>query len=214
MRSLRLLIASICLTATTGAATAHPHVWVKIRSVLLFDASGKIAAIRHAWTFDDLYSAFATQGIERKPDTPLTSEQLAPIAAQNMEDLREYAYFTSARAGGQKLGFAAPVDFSAEEHPDKTLTLHFTLPLTSAASAGKAFALQVYDPSYFVDFEFEATDPVTLKSAPDGCSVNYFKPKPLVEADAKKLSESFFSGLSPGTDFGIKLAGRVIVGCP
>ena len=131
-----------------------------------------------------------------------------------MEDLKEYSYFTYPKAAGQKLGFGDPVDFSAEEHPDKTITLHFTLPFRSPASAGKAFTLQVYDPSYFVDFEFDESAPIGLSGAPAGCSINFFKPRPLVEADSKKLSESFFSGLSPGTDFGIKLAGRAIVACP
>ena len=197
----------------SAAAAAHPHVWVKVRTEMVFDVSGKVSAVRHQWSFDDLYSAFAIQGLKPKGDL-LTSDELAPVAAQNMEDLKEYAYFTSVRAAGQKAAFAAPVDYSAVQNPDKTVTLRFTLPLKTPASAAKAIALQVYDPSYFVDFEFDEAAPVTLASAPSGCSVNFFKPKPLVDEDAKKLSESFFSGLSPGQDFGVKLAGRAIIACP
>ncbi len=208
------ILAFVALSCTTTQAFAHPHVMVKVRSEILFDQSGKIFGIRHSWTFDDVYSAFATQGIERKKGALLTAEQLAPVASQNMTDLVEYKYFTTAKAAGVPVEFGVPVDYSAEENRDDTLTLHFTLPLRSPASAGKAFAMQVYDPSYFVDFQFNPETSVTLKSAPEGCSANFMKPRPLVDADAKKLNESFFSGLSPGADFGIKLAGRVIVGCP
>ncbi len=72
----------------------------------------------------------------------------------------------------------------------------------------------VYDPTYFVDFELEKVDPVTLKDAPAGCSVSTLRPDPLNQTDNGKLNESFFSGLSPGADFGIKLAPRSIVACP
>jgi len=38
--------------------------------------------------------------------------------------------------------------------------------------------------------------------------------KALVADENKKLSEAFFQNFSPGADFGIKLATRVIVACP
>jgi hypothetical protein len=40
------------------------------------------------------------------------------------------------------------------------------------------------------------------------------KPPPLVAEDARKLDEAFFTRLSPGADFGIKMASRAIVACP
>jgi hypothetical protein len=60
----------------------------------------------------------------------------------------------------------------------------------------------------------EKQDPVGMAGAPKGCSVNLLGSNPLAAEDTKKLSESFFSGLSPGYDFGIKLASRIIVACP
>ncbi len=208
-----LLFALAVLPVLAAAAMAHPHVSVKVRTEIMFDQQGKVSGVRHAWTFDEVYSAFAAQGIARKGKL-LTAEELAPVASQNMTDLVEYRFFTFAKAAGSQLSFAEPVDYSAVENPDNTITLHFTLPLTSPASAGKALTLQVYDPTYFVDFQFNPETSVTLTSAPAGCSTSFLKPAPLVEADAKKLNESFFSGLSPGADFGVKLAGRVILACP
>jgi ABC-type uncharacterized transport system substrate-binding protein len=86
--------------------------------------------------------------------------------------------------------------------------------LKSPASAAKAFSFQVYDPTYFVAFEMEKDDPVGMTGAPKGCSINILGTKPLAVDDTKKLSEAFFSGLSPGTDFGVKLASRILVACP
>jgi hypothetical protein len=60
----------------------------------------------------------------------------------------------------------------------------------------------------------EKDNPVGMEGAPKGCSINILGSKPLAADETKKLSESFFSGLSPGTDFGVKLASRIIVACP
>ena len=84
-----------------------------------------------------------------------TREELASLAQTNVESLKEYDYFTYARAGGKKLKFAEPVDYWLE-YKDGALTLHFTLPLKVAASA-KAMKIEIYDPSIFVDFEFART---------------------------------------------------------
>jgi hypothetical protein len=55
---------------------------------------------------------------------------------------------------------------------------------------------------------------VKLVSAPSGCTANVAKPKPLEANDKQKLSESFFTNLAPGTNFGFKMASAAIVACP
>ena len=78
----------------------------------------------------------------------------------------------------------------------------------------KFLTLRVADPEYFIDFEFDDKEPVTLVSAPSGCTATVAKPKPLEPTDKQKLSESFFTNLSPGTNFGFKMASAAIVACP
>jgi nickel/cobalt exporter len=156
-----------------------------------------------------MYSAFVTQG-QGKDGELLTEEELASLAKTNVESLAEFDYFTYAKAANQKLEFGAPTDYSLEERQDKRVVLHFTLPLSSPASASKAFSFQVYDPTYFGAFEMEKDHAVSMSGAPKGCSINELGANPLAAADSKKLTESFFSGLSPGYDFGVKLAGQRI----
>lgn len=194
-------------------AMAHPHVFVVAKQEVIFGPDGKINGIRAAWTFDDMYSSFLVQGLG-PADTILTEEQLAPMAKTNVESLAEFGYFTVAKAAGKQLEFNEPVDYSLREGADKLVTLFFTLPLKEPASAASAFTLSVYDPTYFVSFEFADKDPVSLASAPAGCSANVVRPKPLDATDNQKLSEAFFANMSPGMDFGIKLASRVVVACP
>ena len=176
-------------------------------------ADGTVAGIRHHWTFDDMYSAFVTANLGKDGKDPTTAE-LQPVAQTNVESLKEFDFFTFPRLNGKKAAFSDPIDYSMTfDGKEKTATLHFTAPLAEAI-APRTFVFQIYDPSYFVAFAFGKGEPVKLLGAPAGCSLSVSKPKSLDSDESKKLNESFFSGLSPGSDFGAKLADRAIVACP
>lgn len=181
-------IAAFALSCAKLAA-AHPHVWITGQEQVIFGPKGEIMAIRHAWVFDEMYSAFVTEGVGKK-GAILTKQDLAPLAKSNVEDLAEFEYFTHAKIKGAKLEFAEPTDYSLEERPDKLVVLRFTLPL-KAPVAAKIFSFQVYDPTYFVAFELDSKDPVTFVNAPKGCSTNVKGADQLAKADTKKLSEFF-----------------------
>ena len=207
-----LALQGLAMFGLVAPAAAHPHVFVVVKSQLLFDGQGRLVAIRQAWTFDDMYSAFATTGLNAD-GKPASAQQLQPLADQNVGDLAEFNYFTALRAPGQKIEYGKPTDISMSEDQKKLVTLRFTVPLKQPASAGKAITLQVYDPTYFVSFDFDK-DGVALIGAPAGCSLNLVQPTPLADTEAKRLNEAFFSGLSPGADFGVKMASRAIIACP
>ena len=87
-----------------------------------------------------MFSTYALQGIETKTKGVYSREELAPLAQVNVESLKEFAFFTFAKADGKKEKFQEPVDYFLE-YKDAALTLHFTLPLkapvkTEAAGAG------------------------------------------------------------------------------
>ena len=137
------------LLGSSIPASAHPHVWVAVKSEVLFAPDGKVAAIRHAWNFDEMYSTFSTQGLGTDGKPP-TAAQLQPLAKVNVESLAEFDFFTYARHADDKPEFDAPVDYSREPEPNNTVTLHFTLPLKHPVDAKKPFSFQVYDPTYLV----------------------------------------------------------------
>ena len=191
-------------------ASAHPHVWVTAASELIYAADGTITGVRHAWTFDDMFSTYALQGIATKTKGAYSREQLAPLAQTNVESLKEFGYFTFARADGRKERFLEPVDYFLE-YKDSLLTLHFTLPAKSPFKA-KQTALEVFDPSYFIDFKFEDKDPVKLVGAPAACQMKFQRPNDGTAA-AQKLSENnFMSG--DNSNYGAMFANKIMVECP
>jgi ABC-type uncharacterized transport system substrate-binding protein len=194
-------------------ALAHPHVWVTVRSEVAFSRDGLVTGVTHDWTFDEMYSAFATQGLG-KPGELVKREDFAPLAKENAGQLAQIGYFTVVKIGGKQVDFGNVSDYWMEERPDHLVTFHVFLPLKTPEPPGKYVTMMVSDPEFFVDFEFDDKDPVILDNAPQGCSLSITHPKPLDVEDSKKLSESFFTNLSPGAGFGFKLASRAIIACP
>jgi ABC-type uncharacterized transport system substrate-binding protein len=204
--------ALVALSAAAPAA-AHPHVWVTVRSAIAFTPGGKIAAVTHDWVFDEMYSSFATQGLA-KPGELVKREQFAPLARENAGGLAEVGYFTTLKNGGKAVDFGSVTDYWMEERPDHLVQFHVTVPLKEPVLPAKYLTLRVADPEFFIDFEFDDKSPVALVSAPTGCSASVARPKPLEATDKAKLSESFFTNLSPGADFGFKMASAAIIACP
>jgi ABC-type uncharacterized transport system substrate-binding protein len=190
------------------AAQAHPHVWITSSSQLIYAADGSITGVRHAWTFDDMFSTYALQGIETKTKGVYTREQLAPLAKDNVENLKEFAFFTFAKADGKKEKFQEPVDYYLE-YKDEALTLHFTLPLKNPVKP-KQLALEVYDPAFFIDFKLEEKDPIKLVGAPAACELKVQRPG---EADVKKLTEEMVAS-GDNANYGAMYANKILVNCP
>ncbi|WP_439359767.1 DUF1007 family protein [Bradyrhizobium sp. DASA03007] len=210
MRGLFGFLLAAAMTFVAGAASAHPHVWITATSELLYAADGSITGVRHAWTFDDMFSAYAVQGLESKTKGAYTREELGPLAQTNVESLREYAYFTFARADGKKERFQEPVDYFLD-YKDTVLTLHFTLPLKAPVKP-KQLVLEVFDRSFFIDFQMAKDNPVKLVGAPAGCQMKLERPNDGT-ASAQKLNEQTFLN-GENSNFGMMFANKITVDCP
>ena len=209
----RSLLGLLLLAGLLGAgqAQAHPHVWITASSELIYAPDGSISGVRHAWTFDDMFSTYALQGLETKTKGVYSREELSSLAQTNVESLKEFDFFTFARADGRKEKFLEPVDYFLD-YKEGALTLHFTLPLKKPVKT-RALALEVFDPAYFIDFKFEDKDPVRLVGAPAGCQLKLQRPNDGTAAEAQKLNEqSFASG--DNSNYGAMFANKITVECP
>jgi ABC-type uncharacterized transport system substrate-binding protein len=209
-RWLGLLLLTGALALGARAAQAHPHVWITATSELIYAEDGSITGVRHAWTFDDMFSTYALQGIESKTKGVYSHEELVPLAQTNVEALKEFGFFTFAKADGKKEKFQEPVDYFLEVK-DGLLILHFTLPLKTPVKP-KELALEVFDPSFFVDFKFADTDPVRLVGAPAACQMSFQRPNDGT-LNAQSLGEQNFTD-GDNSNFGAMFANKITVQCP
>jgi ABC-type uncharacterized transport system substrate-binding protein len=209
---LRILLAAFVALAVAAPAWAHPHVWVTMRTELVYAPDGKITGIRHAWSFDDMFSTFATQGLESKEKGKFTREELAPLAKVNVESLKEFDYFTYATADGKKAELAEPAPDYWLDYANEVLTLNFTLPFKKPVNA-KELKVEIYDPTIFVDFSFAKEKPAQLVGAPK-CRLDVVLPREMTFAEGKKLSEIPADQPNTTMAWGAQFASRLLVHCP
>lgn len=209
MRNLiRVAVAAAALAVSGGLAQAHPHIWVTAKSEIVYAPDGSITGVKHSWTFDDMYSTSMVQGLGK--NGVVTREDLAGLTKDNVESLKDFDYFTYARTDVRKERFSDPVDYWSEYKND-LLTLNFTLPFRNPVKT-KTLTVEVYDPTYLVDFGFAEKDPARLAGAPAGCKVALAKPDPNSTSSQALLSQMFKSG--DATNMGTVYASKLVVTCP
>ncbi|MCS3507875.1 ABC-type uncharacterized transport system substrate-binding protein [Achromobacter sp. JUb104] len=220
-RGLAALTAATALLAA-GSASAHPHMWIDARAVIDVDAQHRITAVRQVWLFDEMFGAYATQGLPKGKGGSLPAATLKGMADDWMKALGEPIshYFTRVTVGGKTATFGAPRDAKVDWNPKTTrLTLSFTLPLATPMPVGADGAqVDIYDPTYFVAYAFDEKGAVSL-GGPDAatCTSAYRKPKELdwktmqqlaaIPADPEALPDELFA-ITKG------LTHRIEVRCP
>jgi len=212
---LAVAAAASFLATAVGRAEAHPHVWVTMTEELLYAPDGSVTGVRHAWTFDDMFSAYATQGLPQKIKGQFTRDELQSLAKVNVESLKEYAYFTYARIDGKRRrdAFAEPIAYYLDYDPKETvLTLHFTLPFKAPVKA-KDLQVEIYDPEFFIDFGFAEKDAVRLVAAPEQCTAAVEKPNDGNFPSSLRLDKAFQTS-EANAGMGANFANKISVTCP
>ena len=172
----------ICLGPAT--AEAHPHVFVDAKTGIVFDPQGRFSAVRNIWQFDETFSDFAIQGLDKDGNGNLSPAELKPLADLNIKSLKEFLFFTYLADGNQEAKFLYPKEYHLEFHGGQ-LTLFFTLPLETPMAVDRKTVLEIFDPEYFVAFTFVKNHPIALDQAPKGCSAAFHPPR---ELDAQTMA--------------------------
>lgn len=177
--------------ASTQFAEAHPHVWVDTRAEVAFDEQDRVAAVRHAWTFDDAFSVYVIQGLDENEDGIYTRQELSSLAQVNVESLAEFEFFTFMGVEEAEVDFGAPVDYWLDYDAARSrLTLNFTLPLKQPALVIGDLILEIYDPEAFVAFSVSEDDSIKLAAGgPENCSVEVKPAEEMDDAFAAALAE-------------------------
>ena len=153
-------------------ALAHPHVWADMRSELLINDAGLITGARVEWTTDKAYAKDALGIFKKLPDGGYGAEDLAKLTEENLSALADYGYFINFRFNGEKQKIGKAQDGLQTYNPvTGRLTLLFSVPLLEPLDpANGQVQLKVYDPEFFIDFEYVAQKPLLIsKPLRAGC---------------------------------------------
>jgi ABC-type uncharacterized transport system substrate-binding protein len=151
-------------------ASAHPHVWVKVKTVLVVEG-GLLTGLKHTWVFDESFLASQLDEHDADKDGRLSAEELAPVAVESQQTLDTFKSFTVVRAGGALIRAVKPRDVVIGYH-SAVLGMSFTVSLAKPIPLKGDMLLEVYDATYFSSFAFEGAGAVVFAGeAPAGCAI-------------------------------------------
>ncbi|MDO8353400.1 MAG: DUF1007 family protein [Aestuariivirga sp.] len=216
-RNTYIVMAAMMAGFVGQPAQAHPHVWIEMRSDVVFTDDGLIKGVDLEWTFDDAYMQVALEGLDLDGDGLYSQNELAALTKVNISMLKDYEYFTVMRANGEQQKIGEVTDFGQIWSNNK-LTLHLQVPLEKPVDPKKnEFMFKVYDPEFFIAIDYVKDDPVNIVGKlPDSCKL-VVKPVPTdAELDQTRtmLSEKG-KDWAPETaeDFGALFAQAVSIAC-
>lgn len=154
------------MTATalgaSAPAFAHPHVWIAMRSDVVFNDKGEVSGIAVEWTFDDGYAQMALDGLDTNGDGVFSQDELEPLTKENLSSLKDYNFFIVPRVNGDVVPLAEPID-PGQIYRNGKLELHFTVPLATPVDPHKVeFHYKVYDPEFYIALDYVEQDPVGI----------------------------------------------------
>ena len=240
---MRMVWALVILLASVSSASAHPHAWVQVRTIVVVNDLGQAVALRQHWQFDKMYSAYVTQDLNPGENSHVTQADLQVLAQSNVDNLAEFHYFTfieDEKGTAQNLqtpiavsGFleaplpfhqspAKPLPFMPQRPADdgqgKRVAMDFTIPLAAPLPLrGKRVVYRIYDPTYYIDMAHAQSAAVTLVREKDGAEIKQCKTKldePKVDQAMIFRAAALDRNATGPVDLGLNFSEKVTIQCP
>jgi ABC-type uncharacterized transport system substrate-binding protein len=201
----------IFLVATMHRAVAHPHAWIDIQTIVLFDSKGRITGLHERWLFDEFYTEFAIKDFALTAGGKIRPEKLLELAEGNLNNLKEYSYFTYLDADGMRQTFKSHENVTSTLEGKRiamSFTLHLTKPIDPRTTT---VSYRIYDPSYYVEMKHLAKDGVVISGNLGTCTTRLDIPKP--DAAFVTLAAALDKNAKGPDDMGSFFAERVHIAC-
>ncbi len=211
------MLAAACaaLLAASGAGRAHPHVFAEARlDVVLSPDHKNLAALRHLWRFDELFSSTVLMEFDKNSDLKLDDAELKDVADTIFSSLAEYDYFQLVTVDGKDVRMSAPAQVMANFDNGQLIVLFESAPAAPVRLAGK-IDLGVYDPTFYTAIDFTEDANMTVDGLPANCTRTVIRPDPdtAIAENQKTLTEAFFNDPT-GTDMSKIFATKLELNCP
>jgi len=181
---------------------------------LIFNEQGQATGLWVGWLFDDYYSAFTLEVIQRQEDGSYDQKALNRLAEENLRNLSEYSYFTFIKVDGKQTPYLPVTDYKTHVSQNR-LWMEFTVMFKDAIDPKKhAIDYAVYDPTFYVEILHEAKgDPIQfIGTGARGCGYALKRPEPPEEISL--MAGMLDKDETAGDGIGQYFAERVVISCP
>jgi ABC-type uncharacterized transport system substrate-binding protein len=204
----------LALALAPGGARAHPHAFIDGGLDFVFDAEGRLSALRVTWIYDPFTSLFLLEdlGIEANETAEMSAAQRAELAAYQTTWDAGFAGDSTLSHDGTRMGLSGPVDAEAEIR-DGQVVIRFTRAVETPFRPGADTIAMAYDPGYFTAYAI--TEAPRLEGAAEGCRVRVepFEPAGMLVALQERLLSLPVDATPEDPDVGALFADRIHVAC-
>ncbi len=188
---------SLSLAGLPGAASAHPHVWIKVRTQLQVEG-GAIVGLHHIWVLDEGWRKTLLDENDKDQDGKLSAEELKAVAEESKATLALFKAFTTVRHGNTRVRATAPRELTIDSYGE-LLGMSFVVKLEKPVPLTGDVLLEVYDATFFSSYSFAGPEAVGFAGeAPAGCTITVGAPPSPQQANAFRMMQRQL-----GPDFGI-----------
>jgi ABC-type uncharacterized transport system substrate-binding protein len=176
MKTARAGIAAAALLAFAAPATAHPHMFVDTELEAIFDAGGRLAAVRITWIYDELTTLMSITdgGYDKDGDGALSDAEMEPLQGFDMEWGADFLGDFQVSRGEEKLALVpGPQDWTSDWKDGHLISTHVRRLAEPADPGAGPLVLKPYDPGYYTAYAITGTPRVTGRS---DCTAQVFEP--------------------------------------
>jgi ABC-type uncharacterized transport system substrate-binding protein len=191
-RPLRIVAATACALTWTGAALAHPHVFIDAGIEVIIDDQNRATGLRISWTYDDYYSLFiiGDKGLDADWDGKLTEAERASLSGFDMGWVAGFAGDTYALQGDAELALSGPKDWTADYQGNRITSTHLRMFAAPVALGADPLIVQVYDPGFYTAYTIVRD---TILTGGSGCAATVYAPDVTEADEALKAALSEYS---------------------
>jgi ABC-type uncharacterized transport system substrate-binding protein len=208
-----LLLLAGALALVPSGARAHPHMFIDSGVDFVFDDEGRLARLRFTWIYDAFTSLYMLEDNKIDPATELGPAERARLVAYETAwppDFQGDGYVSN---GGRPVGLSGPRDATADLREDGRVVLRFLRDLDAPFRPGGEALVEVYDPTYFV--EYAITETPRLEGAAAGCHARLvpFEPSAKLGALQTSLFDLPADATPADANVGALFADRITLAC-
>lgn len=189
---------------------AHPHMWIDLKTEVVFEETDTIVAIYQEWLFDDFYSAALLEDAAKHPDglAQGIDEEISDI----LTGLHSWNYFTQITVDTNKIKAEKVQHFETEVRENRIWVSFVTRLETPVHAPTQNFTYSIFDPTYYIEmYHFEEAVIAFRGDTPEGCRSEIIQPDP--SSEAISLSQSPVLDTQPDVSVGQLFAEIVTVSC-
>lgn len=193
---------------------AHPHAWIDVQTEIIIDAAGNVTGLRTSWLFDEFYTEFAVSdfGIKKGDaanNEKLQNQKLEELGKTNLNNLKEYSYFTYIEVDKKRVDFSTYKDVKSSLVGHR-INLSFTIMLDTPVNPHKKNVnIRVYDPTYYTEMKQRV---ISFSGNPTSCATRLIRPQP--ESTLITMAGALDKQATAPENLGRAFADRVLIICP